>query len=419
MATAQEVVMQEDQNIGSQLLGDCVEFEYEIGWFGTSTKLDRDDLNDMLSVVSATKDSVSVSKRLLSSKHPAVKAANEAKRAVTNYVNAMTIPKVVMIKTIENAAEFKKAAGRRLIRVADVEEFDRHLDFLWLQLQAAIRSLSAAMPDIIAFERNKLGRLFNASDYPTDISSEVTFTKSYGSSVPVSLADAAPEIYRRQEAMVRKMYTEAATSAVKSFGEEFLAVTKKFVEQLGYRRRVRVSHSAFRPDDFDNHQVSELQDAEVVSTTTALQDQDMPTDSIAIELRFRPRGEEKNIVKTFGPMPMQLFESVFSVYETDEKKKCFESTVDALKAHLESFQRVGDMWGEDRECFANSVQQVRDILMRANVRMDSREILNELRGGDFLRSSLRSSLSEVAAALESSLTVVTERAANRRIRASL
>lgn len=423
MATVQEVMMeqqQQDNNIGNHLLGTCVEVEYEIGWFGTSTKLDRDDVNDMLSTVGASKDSVSISKRLLSSKHPAVKVANEAKRAITNYVNAMTIPKIAMSRGLDNAVEFKKAAGKRLLRLADLEEFDRHLDFLWVQLQAAVTALASSMPDIIEFERRKLGRLFRETDYPTNISSEVTFSKSYGSSVPVQLAEVAPEIYRRQEAMVREMYKEAAASAAKSFGEEFLAVTKKFVEQLGYRRRVRVANSAEGAEELGKWTVAELQDAEVVNTITTLQDPDLPAGQIVVELRFKPIADTKNTIEVFGPMSMERFEAIFTVYETDEKKKCFESTVDALKTHLEMFHRVGDMWGDSKEAFEQSVQRVRDILMRANTRMDSRAILDELRGGDFLRSSLRSSLSEVASALESSVVLVKDQqAGSRRIKASL
>lgn len=99
----------------------------------------------------AASDAISMSKKLVDPKHPAIKAVMTQKAKIKAYVELHTLPYV--------------EDGLRLIREDEITEFLKEFRRLRRVFLDKVRDLSAAMEDVKAQARERLGDLYNENDY--------------------------------------------------------------------------------------------------------------------------------------------------------------------------------------------------------------------------------------------------------------
>jgi hypothetical protein len=400
--TSPEFQQQVSSQAGS-LLEQCSKVSVRVSWFSTSTKVKDDQAEQMVQQVDADRRALSISKRLLVSKHPAVKQCNQARDAIGAFVKSWTIP--VMAVTGDGVDDgARKVAGDRLIQKNDMQEFDRRLQGYVSALKTAVQNLQAKMPEVIEQDRERLGKTFNAGDYPTDVTKLVKVTVRYEpTGVDIDWQQLCPEVYAR----MRQSAQQAMENVVKTAAEEFTAGLLEAVElvtkQLGARRRLNPEKGHPRRD--------ELMDAEVVSELSPAEDPSIPEGHVAIEVVYSKNGRKHQEWLT-GESGQDLTLAEYrklQIYDADDRRKIYASSIEQLKTQLDTFLQIGSMLGPYKDLVGKSVTEVREILQRAARDMDSESIAKQARTGDFYRDELRKKLVSVTVAVQSATGISQKR----------
>ena len=181
-----EVASERARDVLEQCSGVRISFK----WLPNSRQVDKNTLSRMVAAVDSTSDGVSSSKRLIDTKHPLIKEANQLRTQIMSYVHGTSVSLAGLTSdTIEH--------GVRLIHKDDLPTFDARLHEFSNQMQEMKRRLNESYEEIKESSRKRLKNLFNDSDYPTEL--HVGFEWEYPSvRVDSSLAELAPEVYQQQ-----------------------------------------------------------------------------------------------------------------------------------------------------------------------------------------------------------------------------
>lgn len=405
MSTANEIEEEVPEEVaddmartGEMLLKQCSKVRVRISWFSTSAQVDGEMKMEMLEGTEADKSAVSISKKFLNTRHDALEAVKQARASIQSYVQGMTIPMLALRSGDDAEAGIQKDAGIRLIRKSDMEEFDRKIRFLIGVLGTAVEGLQKAMPEIMAMERKTRGRLFDPSDYPTNVTRLVGVSVSYEpAGVDVDWEQLCPEIYKRESLAARQKFALVAENAAVEFAKTFTEYVSQVVEQLGNRVRL---------NPVEGPEWARYKDAEVLETVDHDADPDVPRGHVLVKVRLRKgagvKGKSEDVWMD-EPIRKDFYHDKLRPRETGEKKKLYASTVENLKAQLERFLNIGDMLGPYRDVIHESVDRVKQLLVGASRDMDSGRIAEELRGGEYLRNQMRSVLAGVKDTIQDSV----------------
>jgi hypothetical protein len=258
-------------------------------WFGVHKTLSAQQKEEVGSAYHADARLLSAGKKILDTRHEAFRRLTSVKTRATNYWRGLTLPYT--------------EAGVRLIRQADVEAFSHTLQGFREELAQAEADLNAAYEEIKADARQRLGRLYDAADYPPEVRGLFGVDWDFPSVEPPSyLMRLAPEVYQQEQERVARRFEEAVALAEQAFLGEFARLVSHLTERLangedGQRQVFRDSLVANLTEWFERFRhlnvrsspeldrlVAEAQDLVRGVTPQDLRDNDMLRQHVAAEM---------------------------------------------------------------------------------------------------------------------------------------
>lgn len=188
-------------------------------WFGIRKTLTPEQRSQAAESFGAEGQFLSAGKKLLDSKHPAFRAVNAVKHEVVTYWRGVSLP-------------FPEP-GIRLIRQQDVSAVQVQLTTLKAELTEAVEQLEQQFEAMKATARERLGSLFNPTDYPDSLRSLFDVTWEFPNVEPPSyLQQLSPDLYRQESQRVSVRFDEAVQLAETAFILEMSTLVSRLVERV-------------------------------------------------------------------------------------------------------------------------------------------------------------------------------------------
>ncbi len=188
-------------------------------WFGIRKTLTPEQRSQAAESFGAEGQYLSAGKKLLDSKHPALRAVNAVKHEVVTYWRGVSLP-------------FPEP-GIRLIRQQDVSAVQVQLTTLKAELVEAVEQLDLQFDALKATAREQLGTLFNPTDYPDSLRSLFDVTWEFPNVEPPSyLQQLSPDLYRQESQRVSARFDEAVQLAETAFIEEMSRLVSHLTERI-------------------------------------------------------------------------------------------------------------------------------------------------------------------------------------------
>jgi hypothetical protein len=177
-------------------------------WFGTQKSLTAEQRARAAETFDAEGPFLSAGKKLLDSKHAAFRAVTAIRTRITDSWRGLTLP-------------FPEP-GVRLIRHADIMSFDERMADYRAELDDAVHTLDRHYDELKQAAAQRLGSLFNPSDYPATLVGLFRVGWDYPNIEPPDyLVGLSPELYRQEQERVRARFEEAVRLAEQAFLDEF------------------------------------------------------------------------------------------------------------------------------------------------------------------------------------------------------
>jgi hypothetical protein len=190
-----------------------------LSWLGVRKTLTREQKAQAADTFGAESEFLSAGKKLLDTRHPAYKAVTSIRSRIVAYWKGITLP-------------FPEP-GVRLIRQEDVEAFDLQLATLKAELEEAVGQLDAEYASLKSAARERLGRLYNAADYPDSLLGLFEVQWDYPSvEPPLYLRQLSPELYRQECQRVAARFDEAVRLAEEAFTGELADLVSHLRERI-------------------------------------------------------------------------------------------------------------------------------------------------------------------------------------------
>lgn len=188
-------------------------------WFGIRKTLTPEQRSQAAESFGAEGQFLSAGKKLLDSKHPAFRAVNAVKHEVVTYWRGVSLP-------------FPEP-GIRLIRQQDVSAVQVQLTTLKAELTEAVGQLDQQFETMKATARERLGSLFNATDYPDSLRSLFDVSWEFPNVEPPRyLQQLSPDLYRQESQRVSARFDEAVQLAEAAFIEEMSRLVSHLTERI-------------------------------------------------------------------------------------------------------------------------------------------------------------------------------------------
>ncbi|QEH32089.1 hypothetical protein OJF2_05580 [Aquisphaera giovannonii] len=188
-------------------------------WFGTKRTLTAEQKAQAARAFDAEGHFLSAGKKLLDTKHSAFRAVTAIRTRATDHWRGLTLP-------------FPEP-GVRLIRHADVEDFDRRMADLREELEDAVVTLDRHFGELKEAASRRLGSLYCPSDYPATLVGLFGMAWDYPNvEPPAYLAGLAPGLYRQEQDRVKARFEEAVQLAERAFLDEFARLVGHLTERI-------------------------------------------------------------------------------------------------------------------------------------------------------------------------------------------
>jgi hypothetical protein len=189
-------------------------------WLGTRKSLTPDQRAEAAQPFDAQGEYVSAGKKLLDTKHSAYKVVTSIKTKVASVWKAMSLP-------------FPEP-GVRLIRRDKIDEFVGLMEEYRVELAEAVANLDSHYGELKSAASERLGRLFNASDYPESLVGLFDVAWDFPSVEPPDyLKELNPALYEAETARVAARFDEAVQLAEQAFLDEFSKLVSHLSERVG------------------------------------------------------------------------------------------------------------------------------------------------------------------------------------------
>jgi hypothetical protein len=164
-------------------------------------------------------DFLSAGKKLLDTKHPKFKALTAIRGEAVSMWKSISLP--------------WPEPGIRLIRREQIEHFDNRATSIASRLDEAVVDLDGHYDELRHAARDRLGSLFNASDYPVSLAGAFSMTWDFPSvNPPGYLRQVNPELYEQECDRVRSRFAEAIRLAEEAFTAELSELLSHLCERL-------------------------------------------------------------------------------------------------------------------------------------------------------------------------------------------
>jgi hypothetical protein len=207
------------QDVGQQLQAETTAVRLRIRWPGVRKTLSEDQKQQAASSFDADTKSLSASKKLLDTSHPAFRAATAVRSQAVSYWKASTLPYI--------------EPGIRLLRRDDVAAFDVQMTTIRGELADAVADLQRHYGELVDQARQRLGDLFDANDYSDDLSDVFAIEWDYPSCEPPDyLRRLSPQLYEAECSRMRERFSEAVQLAEQAFADELSQLVSHLAERL-------------------------------------------------------------------------------------------------------------------------------------------------------------------------------------------
>ena len=188
-------------------------------WLGVRKSLAPEQRTTAAQAFHADRDLLSASKLILDTKNPAYRAVAAVKSEASSYWRTVTLP-------------FPEP-GIRLLPQGSLGAFASTMQTYRERLQVAAADLSSEYEQIKAEAQQRLGSLFNPSDYPGTLDGLFDLEVSYPTIEPPSYLMALnPDVYEQEQARVRERFESAVALAEQAFATELQRLTAHLAERL-------------------------------------------------------------------------------------------------------------------------------------------------------------------------------------------
>ncbi|QEG41332.1 hypothetical protein [Roseimaritima ulvae] len=206
-------------DVGERLQAETTAVRLRIRWPGVRKTLSQDQTRKAAGTFDADIKSVSASKKLLDTTHPAFRAATSVKTQAVDYWKRSTLPYI--------------EPGMRLLRRGDIGTFDLQLTSIKSELAAVVEELDLHYGELVDQARERLGNLFDAGDYASDLREQFAIEWDYPScDPPAYLLQVSPQLYYSECARVQTRFDEAVKLAEQTFAEELSQLVSHLAERL-------------------------------------------------------------------------------------------------------------------------------------------------------------------------------------------
>lgn len=208
-----------EQDFGQQLRETTAAVRLRTSRFGARKTLDKSQKAQAAGTFGAEGEFLSAGKKLLDTKHPAYKAVTAVLNKAGKYWKSVTLP--------------YPEDGIRLINRNRIEAFNQQMEQFQEELDEAVVCLNYEYARLVQSAAQRLGTLFNPSDYPADLSAEFDLAHEFPSVEPPDyLKQLSPELYEQQSAMIRARFDEAVHLAEQAFLVEMQKMVEHLVSKL-------------------------------------------------------------------------------------------------------------------------------------------------------------------------------------------
>jgi hypothetical protein len=188
-------------------------------WFGVCKSLTSEQKAEAAEAFGAEGDVLSAGKRLINTKHVKYKAVTAIRTRAVSLWKALSLP-------------FPEP-GIRLVKQDDVDSIDAQMRTLKEELGHAVAELDQYYWELKSTARDRLGRLYNESDYPATLSGLFDMTWDWPSvEPPPYLRQLSPSLYREECQRVQARFDEAVRLAEEAFVEELSKLVSHLTERL-------------------------------------------------------------------------------------------------------------------------------------------------------------------------------------------
>jgi len=177
-------------------------------WLGISKTLNSEQQEQAAETFGANGDYLSARKKLIDTRHPVYRSVTAIRSQMINLWKGMTLP-------------FPEA-GIRLIRQTDIEVFESQFQRLQAELQEAVEKFDLQFHELKQTAQERLGRLYNESDYPESLLGLFRAEVDYPNvEPPTYLRNLDPELYAAEARRISARFDEALELAEEAFMAEF------------------------------------------------------------------------------------------------------------------------------------------------------------------------------------------------------
>ncbi|MAT14400.1 MAG: hypothetical protein CMJ46_03930 [Planctomyces sp.] len=190
-----------------------------VHWLGTSKALPASQQAEAAATFGANRDFFSARKKLIDTRHPAYRKVTSIRNRIVSLWKGMTVP--------------YPDPGLRLIRRTQIELFETAFHQLQQELEEAVQQLEREFEELKGNARERLGELFNETDYPDSLDHLFGIDVEYPNvSPPNYLQQINPELYEEQCRRIEARFDEALELAEESFLQEFQQLIAHLSERL-------------------------------------------------------------------------------------------------------------------------------------------------------------------------------------------
>jgi hypothetical protein len=223
-------------------------------WLGVRRALDEDQKGAAAEVFGAATDYLGASKKLLDTKHEAVKAVTAVKGEIGKFYKNCTLP-------------FPED-GVRLLKRERLSWFNEKMKGYVAELDNAAAELQLVYEELREKAKVDLGELFDEDDYPETL--EGKFQVSWhlvNTSPPDYLKETMPGLYAVEQERIARQMEAAVSLAEQSFAQEFAKMVKGLADQLqgkldgkvkrfsgGYLKNIKTFFERFKDLDLGSDQ---------------------------------------------------------------------------------------------------------------------------------------------------------------------
>ncbi len=190
-----------------------------IRWFGTRKSLTVEQIAEAAEPFNAAAKFISAGKKLLDTTHPAYKTVTAVRGKVVAFWKSLSLP--------------YPEPGIRLIRQDRIDDFAAKMAEFQEDLAEAVTNLNRHYGDMKATARQRLGSLYNSSDYPATLDGlfEISF-EFPPVEPPEYLQQLNPQLYEDECQRVQSRFDDAVRLAEEAFTAELAKLLSHLTERL-------------------------------------------------------------------------------------------------------------------------------------------------------------------------------------------